>query len=340
MVRSRVSRMTITEELVAKVVPDRIFSVSAHPGAQAVVATGGKAGHVGLWDVKAQDQETHGVHLFQPHERPVNCLTWDQANSSNLLTTSYDGTSRVLDCETLQWQMLYGEEKYLQAGGWTSFHAQVCPNTVLISQGDTGSVVMVDRRVGWSEPVTTCRVTDRINPKSVSVHPLHSQYFLTGTNKGGCFIFDTRTASSSRALMKPISTLTGHERSLSSCVFSRQTGSQVATLSSDDKLRLYDTSKLQEIIRPQTKIHHNNQTGRWLTPLRLNWHPASDHILLSGSMARPRQIEVWDTEDGNINLVAQLQGDDLASVCSIVDIHPHSNFIVGGNSSGRLHVFM
>ena len=338
-VRAEVSRLTISEEQVAKVVPDRIFSVSVHPGSQLVVATGGKQGHVGLWDVMATHQETHGVHLFQPHERPVNCLSWNKANSSQLVTTSYDGTSRILDCQSQQWMVLYGEQEYIEAGGWTSFHAQVCPYTFLISQGDTGSVVMLDTRVGWSSPVTTCRVTDRVHPKSVSLHPLQSQYFLTGTNKAGCFIFDVRTASSGRALMKPVCELTGHSRSLSSCVFSSQTGGQVATLSSDDKLRLYDTSKLQEVIRPQCKVHHNNQTGRWLTPLRLTWHPAVDNLLLSGSMARPRQMEMWDTEDGNIDLVAQLQGDDLASVCSIVDIHPQTNVVIGGNSSGRLHVF-
>lgn len=338
-VMSAVSRLSITEEQVAKVVPDRIFSVSLHPGDQLVVAAGGKGGHVGLWDVMARHQETHGVHLFQPHLRPVNCLSWDKTNSSRLVSTSYDGTSRVLDCESLQWEMLYGEQQYLEKGGWTSYHAQVCSNTWLISQGDTGSVVMVDRRVGWASPVSTCRVTDRVHPKSVNLHPLQPQYFLTGTNKGGCFVFDLRTASSSKSLMSPVSSLGGHTRSLSSCLFSR-TGDQVATLSSDDRMRLYDTSRLTEEVRPQCQVSHNNQTGRWLTPLRLTWHPAADHLLLSGSMARPRQMELWDTESGGLSLAGKLQGEDLASVCSIVDIHPQTNVVVGGNSSGRLHVFM
>ena len=182
-VRSELCRLTITEEQVAKVVPDRIFSVSLHPGSKPVVATGGKEGHLGLWDIMAREEEHHGVHLFQPHQRPINCLSWDKTNPSNLVTTSYDGTSRVLDCSRGEWLMLYGEQQYLEHGGWTSFHGQICANTFLISQGDTGSVVLVDRRAGWASPVTTCRVTDRVHPKSVSVHPLQTQYFLTGTNK-------------------------------------------------------------------------------------------------------------------------------------------------------------
>ena len=114
----------------------------------------------------------------------------------------------------------------------------------------------------------------------------------------------------------------------------------MATLCSDDTLRLYDTSRLTENILPQSQVKHNNNTGRWLTPLRLTWHPTLTNILLSGSMNRPRQVEIWSTEAGNIKMMPPLRGDNLASVCSIVDVHPQTNLIVGGNSSGRLHVFM
>ena len=336
------SQLTITDDLVAKVVPDRIFSVSLHPGdTRLVCAVAGKVGHVGLWDIMNRDDRfSNGVHLYQPHTRPVNTMNWDQADTSRLVTTSYDGTSRVLDCGLGQWRMLYGEKQYLENGGWTSCHAQQSPNTWLISQGNTGSVVLVDTRVGWELPSTTMKCFERLNPKSLSVHPKQPNVYLTGTNKGGCFIFDIRMARDS-SLMTPVSELSGHSRSLSSCVFSRDTGDQVATLASDDKLRLYDTSYLDTpVISPQCAVRHNNQTGRWLTPLRLTWHPARPGVLVCGSMMRPRQIEVWDTEGGDLRPAAQLTGEALGSVTSIVDIHPTRDVIVGGNSSGRCHVFM
>lgn len=336
------SQLSITDDLVAKVVPDRIFSVSLHPGdTRLVCAVAGKVGHVGLWDIMTRDDRfSNGVHLYQPHARPVNTMTWDQGDSSRLVTTSYDGTSRVLDCGLGQWRMLYGEKKYLEDGGWTSCHAQQSPDTWLISQGNTGSVVLVDRRVGWELPTSTMKCFDRLNPKSLSVHPQQTNLYLTGTNKGGCFIFDLRMAGE-KGLMTPVSELSGHSRSLSSCVFSKVSGDQVATLASDDKLRLYDTSSLSRpVISPQCSVKHNNQTGRWLTPLRLAWHPARPGVLVCGSMMRPRQIEVWDTKGGDLRLAAQLTGEPLGSVTSIVDIHPTRDIIVGGNSSGRCHVFM
>ena len=87
---SRVRKLNITDELVAKVVPDRIFSLSLHPGSAArpVCAVGGKHGHVGVWDVMARDPRFRdGVHAFQPHVRPINTLTWDTGNTSRLVTT-------------------------------------------------------------------------------------------------------------------------------------------------------------------------------------------------------------------------------------------------------------
>ena len=148
-----------------------------------------------------------------------------------------------------------------------------------------------------------------------------------------------RSASSGRALMKPACQLLGHTRSLSSCVFSSQTGDQVASLCSDDSLRLYDTSRLLDNILPASQVKLNI-TAKLLSLLRLTWHPTLPNTLLSGSMNRPRQLEIWSTEAGKISMLAPLRGDALRSDCSIVDIHPQANIIVGGNSSGRLHVFM
>lgn len=56
-----------------------------------------------------------------------------------------------------------------------------------------------------------------------------------------------------------------------------------------------------------------------------------------GSLLRPRQIEVFQ-DTGKI-LHTFSNPDLLTSVCSINVIHPTKNVLVGGNSSGRLHVF-
>jgi len=340
--KSATSSLSLSEEQVAKVVPGRIFSLALHPSSNPLIAAvGDKSGHVGLWDILATSSPNNGVHLYQPHTRPVNCLTWDMANTNNLISTSYDGTTRMLDTERQEHTIIYGEKEFIEQGGWTSWHSQVSADTFLISQGKTGTLALVDRRVGWESPATKYKVFDRLHAKTISVHPLQNNIFLTCNNKGGCYIFDTRkTTKSSNELMTPISELLGHTKSLSSCLFSPTTGNQVVTISTDDKLRLFNTTQTSKTIAPQCQIRHNNQTGRWLTPLRASWHPTREGMLATGSMERPRQIEVWGTSSGSLDMVAKLRGDELGSVCSLVEIHPSREVVVGGNSSGRVHVFM
>ena len=53
-------------ENVAKVVPNRIFSLAVHPSTEKLlVAAGGKWGNVGLWDVRDNTSTNHGVQLFK-----------------------------------------------------------------------------------------------------------------------------------------------------------------------------------------------------------------------------------------------------------------------------------
>jgi len=332
----RLSKITITPERVAKVVPNRIFSVTVHPTEEKVlVATGGKWGGIGLWDVKDTEGENHGVQLFTPHNSPVNCLTWDKFNSSSLISTSYDGTVRTLDIEKQQHRLIFGDTE----GGYSTYHCQTGQNTFLITRGSCGMVGLVDSRVSNVKMAQDYQVFHRTSPKTVDLHPVQQNYFLCPNNKAGCSIFDMRKGSG-KAVMSPVCEFIGHTKALSSAMFSPLTGNRVATVAYDDKLRLYDTSNLSGKILPCSQVRHNNQTGRWLTTLKVHWHPRQDDMLFIGSMERPRQIEAFRAGEGGLGMIKALRGEDLGSVCSVVAVHPSMDVVVGGNSSGRVHVFM
>ena len=84
-------------------------------------------------------------------------------------------------------------------------------NTFLITLGNHGSVVKVDTRVGVL-PVATYHLLDKSHAKSISCHPLQSHLLLTGTNKGGCSIFDLRSCPASNGLLVPATSLLGATR--------------------------------------------------------------------------------------------------------------------------------
>ena len=99
---NQVDRMSVdNEKYVAKVVPDRIYSVAFHPSEHKLIAVAGdKKGYLGLWDVDAcsadNDNKTDGVTLFKPHAGAINSLEWNKSGSK-LLSLSYDGTLRLFD---------------------------------------------------------------------------------------------------------------------------------------------------------------------------------------------------------------------------------------------------
>ena len=138
---SHLQRLTVggvapdDEEAVAdatiKLVPDRIYSVAAHPSTDHIILSAGdKGGYVGLWnattrqtnisenedspeiktngtnendknDSNDQQQDSEHVtpknpdhHLVRIHKRPVSSMEW-MPDGQSLLTTSYDGTCRL-----------------------------------------------------------------------------------------------------------------------------------------------------------------------------------------------------------------------------------------------------
>jgi hypothetical protein len=98
---SKVENLSIDkEEWVAKVTPDRIYSVGAHPSEDKLIACAGdKLGYIGLWDVDAPtDDNRNGVHLFRVHSGPVCGMQW--ATPDSMISASYDGTIRRLNVET------------------------------------------------------------------------------------------------------------------------------------------------------------------------------------------------------------------------------------------------
>jgi WD40 repeat protein len=87
------------ENCVAKVVPDRIFSIAFHPSPHKLIAVAGdKKGHIGFWDVDNATNDNHGVHLFKPYNHPISNLEWFN-NGTKLHSSAYDGSIRIFDVQ-------------------------------------------------------------------------------------------------------------------------------------------------------------------------------------------------------------------------------------------------
>eukprot|EP00935_MAST-01C_sp_MAST-1C-sp1_P001324 g1324.t1 len=92
-------------------------------------------------------------------------------------------------------------------------------------------------------------------------------------------------------------------------------------------------------VEPTCKARHDNKTGRYLPVFHASWDPKTDHAFVVGSMSKPRQVEVYTTENNATRRVMSLQGDYMNSVQSRNCFHPSLDIVVCGNASGRVHVF-
>ncbi|XP_054858773.1 WD repeat-containing protein 76 [Eublepharis macularius] len=319
--------MVLREDAVAKVVETRIFSVAVHPSeSSTLVAAGDKWGHVGLWNLDHPLED--GVHAFLPHTQPVSCLHFSPANPAHLLSLSYDGTLRCGDVTRAVFDEVYRNGEF----GLSSFDFLASDASTLVVGIWDGDVEVVDTRT----PGTSCELSADLNSmvRTVHVHPIDRQYFIAaGARNVG--VYDVRHLKKSGS--QPVVSLTGHSKTVASAYFSPVTGNRVVTTCADDTLRIFGTNCLSSMAPLLTTIRHDNNTGRWLTRFRAVWDPKRDDCFVVGSMSRPREIQAFHASG---ELVHSFSNEDyLGSVCSINVWHPTRYIVVGGNSSGRLHVF-
>ncbi|XP_060708825.1 WD repeat-containing protein 76 [Hemiscyllium ocellatum] len=325
--KSTLLRMTMQEGSVAKVTPNRVGSLAFHPSPRNfLVAAGSTYGYIGLWDLSSQEGT---VHQFKPHCNTINCLHFSPSNSAELLSLSNEGSIRCGNVAAAVFDEVYTSNTWATSS--FDFLAED-GSTLIVSHWD-GNVVVVDRRTpGTSGELDADLGINHF--RTVGVHPMHRQYFVTAGTR--CVdIYDVRNLKTSPR--KAVASLGGHTKNVSSAYFSSLTGNKVVTTCMDDRIRIFDTSAIIPKIPVVASIIHNNYTGRWLTKFRAVWDPKRDDCFVVGSMARPRQIEVFHFTGSKVREFRDMEW--LGSVCSINVMHPTRNVLVGGNSSGRLHVF-
>ncbi|NXM76837.1 WDR76 protein, partial [Serilophus lunatus] len=320
------SSMVLSEENIRKVVKSRVCSMAIHPSESTIlVAAGDKWGHVGLWNVSCGSEE--GAHIFVPHNLPVCCMHFSPCNPAHLLSLSHeslrcgDVTRAVFDeiCRSEEGLSFFD---FLEENGCTA----------LVGCWD-GAVAVVDRRTPGATSELSADIGFR-KTRTVHVHPRSRQYFLAA-GLVDVAVFDVRYLKPKGN--KPVSCLSGHTKSVASAYFSPVTGSRVVTVSADDRLRIYDTTSLSSTIAVLSSVRHNCNTGRWLSRFQAVWDPKQEHCFVVGSMAQPRQINVFQDTGRLLHSFSSLAC--LSSVCSINVVHPTQSILVGGNSSGRLYVF-
>jgi len=339
---------------VAKVCPDRIYSMACHPSIdKLLVCAGDKQGYIGMWEVPEEgevkeeelsDDSSSRHHLFKYHSGCAANLQWTRDGSA-LFSSSYDGTCCLLDVATEKIKNVFAvyddDTTYRTLPGyrldqgrsyWTQFgcldHRQ--EDCFFISTS-FGEVYHVDSRISGKAALSWNHELSEKKINTVSLHP-NGYALATGGLDCQVRLWDIRNVGKARP--KPVASYNG-SKSINSAFFSPSGHHLVATTMNHklDILQDFHLSKSQS--KPTTSIRHDNLTGRWLTTFQAVWHPHFE-IFGVGSMSKPRVIEIFDPSQRQ----RHIGGDALTAVASRFAFHPRTDHIVlaGGNSSGRVTI--
>ncbi|KAK7913643.1 hypothetical protein WMY93_013854 [Mugilogobius chulae] len=280
-----------------------------------------------IWNETSSAWGDDGVLLFEPHSSPISCIAFSLANPTHLLSTSYDGSMRSMDVQKAVFDDVYDVEDGLRTFDFLSHDGMS-----LVVGTSFGDLAVVDRRTPGNTHESLHTLDTKI-VRCVNVHPLQKQYIAVAESKV-VSIYDIRLMKKHNST--PVCQLMGHSKSITSAYFSPDSGNRILTSCMDDCIRIYDTSATNSA--PLLKaIRHNMQTGRWLTKLSATWDPKQENCFVVGCVSKPRCVQVFHESGLLLHTFSDME--NLTTVLSALAFHPTRNVLMGGNASGRLHVF-
>lgn len=193
------------DDLVAKVTPDKIYSIATHPSKQhLIIAAGDKNGYLGLWNVNTTSSATKnpdsssssskgtndGVHLFRPHTRPINTLHWLQGGAG-LLSSSYDGTVRHFDVQNERFDEVFATNE--DTDNFYTQHLEIdhrsTTQDAFFLSTSAGTVFHLDRRMGGGGGTSKSRSSNgagivfhaQLSEKKINSVSLHRDGYCLAT---------------------------------------------------------------------------------------------------------------------------------------------------------------
>ncbi|KAL9008656.1 MAG: hypothetical protein Q9173_006236 [Seirophora scorigena] len=361
-----------------KITPERIYSLGFHPVPdKPLVFAGDKLGNLGLFDAspssppssskrepiksEGRDEEEAeesdddaaepNITTFHLHTRTISAFQFSPHNPSHLYTSSYDSSLRLLDLTRSSSSEIYAPTDSSLDEPISGVEIDpLTPHLLYFSRLD-GCLGRVDTRTPDSDSTDIFRLSEK-KIGGFSLNPSAPHFLATASLDRHMRVWDLRNlrkhpGGGGDPALSPC--LGEHESRLSVSHAAFNSAGQVATASYDDTVKVHTFAGMgawaagrgvlsKQEMAPSAVVRHNNQTGRWVTILRPQWHPRpSDavHRFCIGNMNR--FVDIY-TADGT--QLAQLGGEGITAVPAVAQFHPTRDWVAGGTASGKLCLWM
>ncbi|OEJ84175.1 DNA damage-binding protein CMR1 [Hanseniaspora osmophila] len=344
-----------------KITDERISAMFYHPMVeQKLIIAGDVSGNLGFWKVpelpKGQtmdEEEIPDITKFKLFQKNVGNICCQPSNMSKIVTSSYDGTLRTIDLNNMKSEeLLYN----VDVGGISDLQFQ--DENVAFMTTLEGEFLQYDLRVPVKKVGEVLRLADK-KIGSFHINPKNSHEIATGSLDRTLRVWDVRKLTG-----KPE---WSQYEDYNSCEIVRQYDSRLSVSAVnystyddtlvcngyDNTIRLFDVSwnnaspsssssssssvKKEEgggsantSLEPFKTIMHNCKTGKWTSILKARFKLNRDVFAIANMS---RAIDIYTSKGDQI---AHLQ---TATVPAVVAWHPFENWIVGGNSSGKVFLF-
>jgi len=270
----------------------------------------------------ANDELFDGVLAFVPHSQYISGLAWSNSNRS-LYTAAYDGSVRKLDAERERFSLAWGDLEM-------EYSAMALANggDTLLLGDNLGQLDRIDVRAASRIGKTVVLQNRKIN--TVHCDPLAEHLVATSSTDSTIAIWDLRKIQSARSTPSPLATAE-HGKTCQSAYFCPDGSQRVLSTSFDNSIRIWDAKKAMEQV---SYMKHDNQTGRWVLPLRAVWTTSGDACVV-GSMKRT--VDVIDAQTGS--MACQLHSEYMTAIAARNCVHPLLPIVASATASGRIHVF-
>ncbi|CAH1773007.1 unnamed protein product [Owenia fusiformis] len=298
----------------------RVTALEWHPNNPSMLAVGSKGGDIILWNVNELNQDT-----FVQGKGPggsIQAMKFWPDDPKCLLTASIDGKIELHDFEGVQ------NKVFLDTMDLDHWFCGVDVNSQrkVLSAGDNkGNVTLMNTQGKkiWQSRLHKNKVTH------VEFSPREDWLLCTASMDQTVQLWDLRMVKDRSSVLKVLP----HSKGVNSAYFSPTDGKRLLCTDQHDELRVYGGPSWTL----GTTISHPHRAFRHITPIKAQWHPLEDLIIVGRypdpkfpgyTQGEKRTIDVFDADTGDVK--CQLHDPGAPGIISLTKFNHQGDSLACG----------